>query len=234
MPNTNDKSIAQEAGYIRGSMKRKGIKSIKDYNGREVPIDYVPDIDLIKHIKTTELMEKAEHLKKDLRLFKAECQEAGDGMYQRLMEENEIKETSVGGFTLATFDKEARIVFRMDSVKDKNQEEIDMAGECWKQFMKDEFPDLDPNQHFLASIVNELVFNTKDEIDTGLINILNRYGQKIENKYYQKFLGHLNQAFDLRHTKRYEVFEKKDKQGKYKGVILTYAKVDPLEKKSEK
>lgn len=229
MPKTKQRTIAQDAGSARGALKRKGIKSLKDYNGREVPVDYVPDIDLIKHFKTLELMEKAEGLRKQLREFKAECQEAGDHMYERLMEENEIRDTSVGGFTLATFDKKERIVFRMDSVKDKNQEEIDMAGKCWEKFMQDEYPDLDPKQHFLYSIVNELVFNTKDEIDTGLINVLNRYGQRIDNKYYQEFLRHLNQAFDLRHTKRYEVFEKKDKQGKYKAVILTYAKLDPLE-----
>lgn len=228
MPESKPRTIAQEAGSARGALKRKGIKTLKDYNNRDVPVDYIPDLDIIKHFKTIELMEEAEAIKSTLQAFKAKCQEIGDDMYERLMAENEIKKTSVGGFTLSTFDKESHILFRMDSIKDKNQEEIDMAGECWKEFMKDEFPDLDPNQHFLASIVNELVFNTKDEIDTGLINILNRYGQKIDNKYYQKFLGHLNQAFDLRHTKRYEVFQNKNNQGKYKSVILSYAKVDPV------
>ncbi len=225
---SSSKTIAQEAGYARGSLKRKGVSTIQDYKGREVPVDYVPDIDLIKHFKTLELMQKADRLKKLLQQFKAECQEAGDHMYERLMEENEIRETSVGGFTLSTFDKNSQILFRMDTVKDKNHEEISMAGSFWDKFMKDEYPDLDPKQHFLYSIVNELVFNTKDEIDTGMINILNRYGQRIDNKYYQKFLYHLNQAFDLRHTKRYEIFQRKNKQGKYKSVILTYAKVDPL------
>ncbi|MEX1120897.1 MAG: DUF3164 family protein [Balneolales bacterium] len=227
-----NKTIAQQAGYARRTLKRKGIESLPDYTGRDVPIDYVPNLDLLRHFRCIELLEEAEALRTELRKFKAKCQDIGDEMYVQLMEENEIRDSSVGGFTMGTFDKTQRVLFRMDSVKDKNHEQLTLAGKYWNRFMEDEYPDTDPKQHFLYSVVNDLVFNAKEEIDTGLINVMNKYGDRMKNKYFKKFLEHLNQAYDLRHTKRYEIFEKRDGQGKYKSVLLTYSKVDPLEESS--
>ncbi len=222
-------TIAQQAGYARKSLKRKGIKSLKDYNNKDVPIEYVPNLDLLKHYKCLELIERADSLKQQLMAFKAECIEVGDEMYTQLMEENEIRDSSVGGFTLGTFNKDQRVIFRMDSVKDKNPEQLKIAEKYWNEFLEDEYPGVDPAQHFLYSIVNDLVINSKDEIDGRLITTMNKYGSRIKNKLFKKFLEHLNQAYDLRHTKRYEIFEKRNKQGTYKAVVLTYSKLDPLE-----
>lgn len=223
------KTIAQQAGYLRSSMKRKGTQTLIDNFGREVPIEYIPDLDLVKHFHAQEMIDEANAIKKHMQEFKARCQKIGDELYDQLMEENQIKPSSKGGFTLPTFDKQVHVLFRMDTVKEKNHEHITLAGEYWNKFMQDEYPDRDPKEHFLHNVVNEIVFNTKDEVDTGLINMMNRYSAKIKNKYFKKFLEHLNQAFDLRYTKRFEVFEEKNKQGKYKGVILSYSKLEPLE-----
>lgn len=222
-------TIAQQAGRARASLKRKGIKTLKDYQGKDVPVEYIPNLDLLKHFTCVELIEEAEQFKLELQKFKAKCQNIGDELYAQLMEENEIRESSVGGFTLSAFDKSQRVLFKMDSVKEKNPEQLTLAGEYWNRFMQTEYPDTDPKQHFLYSVVNELVFNAKDEIDPGLVNLMNKYGERVKNSNYKKFLNHLNQAYDLRHTKRYEQFEKRDDQGKYKGVILTYTRLDPLE-----
>jgi hypothetical protein len=232
MPNKKQ-TIAQQAGYVRGALKRKGMKHLQDFNGRKVPIDYVPDLDLVKHHLCTGFFEKIEQKERELRELKTELQQAGDELHTQLLAEGDIRDDSVGGFTLARFDKQARIIYKMGTVKDKNPEQLQMAGQLWNKFMEDEYPNTDPKQHFLHSIVNELVFNAKDEVDTNLINTMNKYAERVKNKYYHKFLHHLNKAYDLRHTKRFEIFEKKDDQGKYKSVILTYAKLDPLEESGQ-
>lgn len=117
----------------------------------------------------------------------------------------------------------------MDTVQEKIPEELEIAKSFWEIFLQEEFPDQNQEDHFLHEMVNDLLYNQKGHIDIRQIGKLNRWGSKIKNKNYHKFLEHLNQAYDTKHTKRYEQFLERNDQGEYDSLILTYSKADPVE-----
>lgn len=220
-------TIAQKAGYARRKLRNRGIEFLEDHRDKQVPIEYVPDIDVVKHAEALEIIDRAEELAAELAEFKHEVQEKGDELYNQLMAENEIREQSVGGFTLATFDKELKVIYAMDTVQVKIKEELKVAEEHWKKFLEDEFgEDLD-RVGWLLDLVDELLHNTKEEVDMRQIGKLNRMRKKIDNKHYNNFLDHLNQAYDTQHTKRYEQFKYRNEQGEYDSILLTYSRIDP-------
>lgn len=227
MSKTKPLTIAQQAGYTVRKLKNRGIKTLKDHWGREVPVDYVPAIDLLKHFAALEMIEEAKQIAQRLARFKFMVQQQGDELYEQLMSENEIRGESVGGFTLATFDKTFKVLFKMDSVQEKIPEELKIAEKHWEDFMQERFGDKLEENAWLLDMVDELLHNTKKEVDLRQIGKLNRMRSKIKNKHYNKFLTHLNQAFDTRHTKRYEMFQTKNNQGEYDSIILTYASLEP-------
>lgn len=223
-------TIAQQAGYARRKLKNRDIEFLVDHRGRSVPVDYVPDIDLLKHFEALEIIDRAQELARELAEFKYEVQQKGDDLHDQLMAENEIRDNSVGGFTLATFSKELKVIFAMDTVQVKVQEELDMADEWWSKFLDDEFDeDTKEKIGWMIEIVDELLHNTKGQIDTRNIGRLNRMASKIPNDKYHKFLKHLNQAYDTQHTKRYEQFKVRNDQGEYDSVLLTYSRISPLD-----
>lgn len=220
------RSINQMAGTAKTMLKRRGVEFLKDHKGNEVPIDYVPAIDLVKHVKCLELVEKAKQLKDQLAEFKFECQDIGDTIYDQLMHENEVRDSSVGGFTLGTFDKSSKVLYKMDTVSEKIPEELRIAEEYWEKYLE-KYKTTETDISLMIEIVNDVLHNSKDEIDVRQIGKLNRYGSRVKDKNYHKFLEHLNQAYDTRHTKRYEQFYEKDNQGEEQSIVLTYTKLKP-------
>lgn len=220
-------TLAQRAGYARRRLKNRGITTLTDHHEAEVPLKYVPDIDLLKHAETLEILERAEALARELAAFKFEVQKKGDELHRQLMKEDEVRDNSVGGFTLATFNKSLKVIYAVDSVQVKIPEQLKMAQESWKNFLDDYYGDKDEKDRLMIEMVNELLHNQKDQIDLRNIGRLNRMGSKIKNKNYHKFLDHLNQAYDTEHTKRYEQFKKRTDQGDFDSVVLTYSSIDP-------
>jgi len=220
-------TIAQQAGYARRKLKNRDIEYLVDHKGLKVPINYVDDIDILKHWETIQIIERAKELREELAKFKGRCQQVGDELYDQLMREDEIRGQSVGGFTMATFDKEMKVLFKMDTVQVKIPEELTKAEDYWNRFLEDYYGDQDDKDALMIELVNELLHNTKDQIDLRNIGRLNRLGSKIDNKLYYKFLKHLNQAYDTNHTKRYEQFQERNAQGEYDSIVLTYTRVDP-------
>jgi hypothetical protein len=221
-------TLAQRAGYAKRKLKNRDIDFLKDHRGKKVPVEYVPDIDLVKHFAAIEIIKEAQELAGQIAAFKGRVQEAGDELYEQLMDENEIRDRSVGGFTLSTFDKALKVIYAMDSVQEKIPEELKIAEANWEKFLEDEFGDDLKRVAWLIDLVDDLLHNNKEEVDLRQLGKLNRLAGKIQNKHYDAFLEHLNQAYDTRHTKRYEQFKRRNEQNEYESIVLTYSSLPPI------
>lgn len=220
------RTIAQRAGVYRAQLKRKGVEVIKDHKGQDVPVDYVPAIDILKHFACEELMAEAAELHRKLAAFKGKCQQVGDEIYEQLMAEEEIREKSVGGFRLNNFDKSKYVDFKMDTVQVIDSEQLQIAKEYKDRFIKEEAGELSA---VITDLLN-LAFETSEgRIDPRRGRALNKLRGRIKNKHFRKFLDHYNQAFDINHTKRYERFIYRDDQGEEQSILLTYSRVRPEE-----
>ena len=218
------RTLAQRAGVYRTKLKRQGVESIRDHKGKDVPVDYVPALDMLKHFVTEELIAEARELEHQLAAFKAKCQGIGDEMYDQLMAEEEIRDRSVGGFRLSNFDKSKTIDFKMDTVQSVDSEQLAIAKKYKDAFIEEESGQM---SSVISDLLN-LAFETSDgKIDPRRGRALNKYRSRIKNKNFRKFLDHYNAAFDLTYTKRYEKFSVRNDQGEYDSIVLTYSRVDP-------
>lgn len=217
-------TIGQQAGIYRRKLKKRGIDHLKDYKGQEVPVDYIPPLELVKHFQAEELIDEAKDLQDKLAAFKTKCQQIGDDLHERMMEENDIRESSVGGFTVANFDKSRKVEFKMDTVQVVDSEQLAVAKEYKDRFIADEAGQV---SEVISDLLN-LAFETSDgKIDPRRGRALNKYRDRIKNKNFRKFLDHYNQAFELNYTKRFERFQERDDQGEYNSILLTYSSLKP-------
>lgn len=227
---TKKRTLAQRAGVYRSKLKRAGVETLKDHKGNEVPVDYVPALDLLKHMICEELIQESKGLQAELAAFKAKCQNLGDNLYDRMMEEEDIRPNSVGGFRLNNFEKSLYVDFKMDTVQVVDDEQIALAKEYKDKFVEEAYGNVDP---VMMEILNEVFENTKGKVDPRLGQRLNKYRSRVKNKSFRNFLDHFNQAFDINHTKRYEKFMERNDQGEYDSILLTYSKLSPEKSEDE-
>lgn len=218
-------SIARQASAIRKKMKRQGIKFLCDWQGKEVPLDYVPNLDLIKHYYAKQFLEKADKLNQELALFKAEVQQTGDDLFEQLQAENNIKSTSIGGFTVATFDKDQKIQYKMDLQTTYDEDLMRIAHSMKEEYRKDIIEKTGDNE--LGIILDWAFETTNGKLDVRRLTSLNKYRSKVKNSHFRKMVDTINKALNVNHTKRFEIFEQRDSQGEYKTINLSYARVDP-------
>lgn len=227
---TKKRTLAQRAGVYRTKLKRSGIENLEDFKGNEVPVEYVPVPDLLKHFLAEELINEAIELRNKLAEFKAKCQEVGDELHEKLMEEDEINPNSKGGFRCQSFNLDKYVDFKIDTVQVVNEEEITKAKHYKNLFLEEKYGDLDP---VMVEMMNEVFENSKGKIDPRIGNRFNKYRSRVKNKNFDKFLDHFNMAFDINHTKRYERFMVRNEQGEYDSIVLTYSKLNPSKNDDE-
>lgn len=218
------KTLAQEAGYIRRRLKNKGVEMMKDHKGQDVPVDYIPPLDLLKHEHAESLVNEARELHNHMADFKARCQTIADDLHDRLLAEDEIREHSVGGFTLNDFGKNVRVKFKIDSVQEVDEERLEVAKAYKDKFIQDEAGDM---SKAITELLNYAFERESGRIDPRRGRALNKLRSRIKNKNFRKFLDEYNAAFDIRHTKRYEMFQVLNDQGEWDTISLTYSRISP-------
>lgn len=225
---TKDKklTIAQQAGYARRKLKNRGIDAITDYKGQDVPVDWVPDMDLMEHFLTRELIDEARELQDRLRAFKHKVQQKGDELYSRMLEDNGVAQDEIKNYTLSTFDKSLQLVYRKPPRYTQDEKELAISRDYKKKFFADIGGDL---ESWIIDLIEELMENTRGDIDPRKIGTLNKLAQKIKNKNFQQMVKHYNQSLDPYYAKRYEQFKERNDQGDYDSIVLTYASLSPMD-----
>lgn len=228
MPKTKEKestlTIAQRAGYARRRLKNRGIETLKDHKGQDVPLDWIPDIDIVEHIATLELVEKAEDLRRQLAEFKHDVQTTGDEIHRQMLADEGVENPKIKNYSLTTMDKSHRLQFKRPPKYNQDEKELAISNDYKDKFFKDmagEVPE------YVVNLLEELTENSRGDIDQSKISKLNQLATKIKNKNFQKMVKHYNQSLDAYYAKRYEQFQMRDEQGELQSIVLTYASLKP-------
>lgn len=217
-------TIAQRAGYIRRKLKREEVTKLKDYKGQEVPIDYIPDIELVEHFQTIEFIDEALDLRRRLQEFKFRLQTTGDDIYRQILDDNGVEMAEIKNFTLSSFNKERKIVYKRPPKYTKDEKELEISRQYKRKFLDDTAGGA---ESWLVDLLEELIEDSRGDVDMGKISKLNKLAQKIPNKNFKLMVKHFNQCLDAYYAKRYEQFLLRDDQGEEQSIILTYANVKP-------
>ncbi len=220
---TKKRTIAQQAGTARRKLKRQGIEFLTDYKGTDVPIDYVPNIDLLEHYNTMELLEEARSIREQLEAFKAKVQTTGDEIYTQMLAEAGVDSPNKN-FTLSTFNKGMKIIFKRPPKYTQDEKELAISREFKKKWLEDEAENV---PEYIIDLVVSLLESKDGNIDQAQISELNKMTQKIRNKNFRKMVEHFNKSLDAYYAKRYEQFLYKDNQGKEQSIVMNYADAEP-------
>lgn len=221
---TKKRTIAQQAGIARRSLKRQGVEFLTDYKGTDVPLEYVPNIALVEHYITQELLNQARQIRKDLENFKARVQGQGDDIYMKILAEAGV-ESPNKNFSLTNFDKSERIVFKRPPKYTQDEKELAISREFKKAWLKDESAS---TPDYIIDLVTSLIESKDGNIDQAQISELNKMREKIRNKNFRKMVDHFNKSLSAYYAKRYEQFLFKDEQGRDQSIVMNYADADPV------
>lgn len=224
------RTIAQQAGMARRRLKKEGVEFIEDYKGVAVPLDYVPDIDLVEHFLTLQLIAEAKEIKTKLQEFKYKVQSQGDQLYHQMLADHNVESKEIKNFSLSTLNKKLKIRFTRPPHYTHDEKQLAISRDYKTKFLMDVAGDVDA---YVVNLIEELLENSTGDIDPAKKSKLNQLATKIKNKNFLKMVDHYNQSLDAYYAKRYEQFLEKDEQGQENGIIMTYASLSPVNAEEE-
>lgn len=218
-------TIAQQAGVIRRKYKRLGIETIRDHNENDVPLDYVPNIKLVEHAATQDLIQEAKAILQTIREFKHKVQTTGDEIYNQLLAEEGLQGKEVKNFHIGTFNKNKKVVYKRPPKYTQDEKELAISREYKKKWLKDEADNAVPD--YIIDLVTSLIESRDGNIDQAQISELNKMTEKIRNKNFREMVKHFNKSLEPYYAKRYEQFVERDAQGEDQNYVLTYSSAEP-------
>ncbi len=230
MPKKKNKTIRQRAGYIRRRLKREGNEILTDYKGQDVPVDWVPAIDLVEHFETVEFINEAIDLRRRLSEFKHRVQSTGDDIYRQILEDNGVAEKEIKNYSLSSLDKKHKVEFKRPPKYSLDEKELAISRDYKMKFYEEMAGDI---PKWLVSLIEELIEDSKGDVDQGKLARLNKMVPQIPSNNFKQMVNHYNQARDAYYAKRYENFYVRDEQGQEKSIVLTYSYVSPIDPTAE-
>lgn len=191
----------------------------KDLNGNEVPAQYVPALDKERERVALKYLAKAKKLSEQLIALKVEMLDECDGVYDRMLESNNVPAQSKGGFSISTFDRSAKIEISIQE-RIEFDDLISVAHEKIKQYLEEKTRGVD---HDLQQIINQAFETRKGKMDVK--RILGLFRLQIKHPLWEEAMELIKKSISRNNSKRYARVWEKDAQGEYRVVELNFSSI---------
>ena len=191
----------------------------KDLNGNEVPAQYVPALDKERERVALKYLAKAKKLSEQLIALKVEMLDECDGVYDRMLESNNVPAQSKGGFSISTFDRSAKIEISIQE-RIEFDDLISVAHEKIKQYLEEKTRGVD---HDLQQIINQAFETRKGKMDVK--RILGLFRLQIKHPLWEDAMELIKRSISRNNSKRYARVWEKDAQGEYRVVELNFSSI---------
>ncbi|HZK06970.1 MAG TPA: DUF3164 family protein [Bacteroidales bacterium] len=190
-----------------------------DLNGNEVPAQYVPKLDKDRERITLKHLKRAKKLSEQLERFKEELLADCDAVYEKMLADNNVPGNSKGGFSISTFDRDAKIEI---SVQERIEFDdlISVAHEKIKLYLEEKTQGVD---HDLQQIINQAFETRKGRMDVK--RILGLFRLKINHPTWMEAMELIKQSINRNNSKRYARVWEKDKNGEYRNIELNFSSI---------
>lgn len=190
-----------------------------DLNGNEVPAQYVPKIDKDRERITLKHLKRAKKLSEQLERFKEELLADCDAVYEKMLADNNVPGNSKGGFSISTFDRDAKIEI---SVQERIEFDdlISVAHKKIKLYLEEKTQGVD---HDLQQIINQAFETRKGRMDVK--RILGLFRLKINHPTWMEAMELIKQSINRNNSKRYARVWEKDKNGEYRNIELNFSSI---------
>lgn len=190
-----------------------------DLNGNEVPAQYVPKLDKERERITLKYLAKAKKLSQQLEKLKEEMLNDCDAVYQQMLKENNVPAHSKGGYSISTFNRDAKIEV---SVQERIEfdDMITVAHEKIKQFLEEKTQGVDTD---LQQIIHQAFETRRGQMDAK--RVLRLFRLKINHPRWLEAMDLIKQSINRNNSKRYVRVWEKDNQGEYRNVELNFSSI---------
>lgn len=191
---------------------------MKDHNGNEVPVQYVPKLDKERDAFARKFLKQAEALSSKLSELKAEIFKEGDAIWDKMKGDADVN-TGEKNFSITSFDKQIKIEF-VQAERIEFDDNINLAKAKIDQFLSDKMKASDAD---ISQLV-KLAFETrKGQLDTK--KVLALFKLKITAQLWTEAMELIKKSIDRNNSKRYVRLWKKNEQGEYRAVEMNFSAV---------
>ena len=191
----------------------------KDLNGNEVPAQYVPALDKERERVVLKYLARAKKLSDQLVALKTELMDECDAVYDRMLELNKVPAQSKGGYSISTFDREAKIEISIQE-RIEFDDLISVAHEKIKQYLEEKTKGVDQD---LQQLINQAFETRKGRMDVK--RILGLFRLQIKHPLWEEAMELIKKSISRNNSKRYARVWEKDKQGEYRVVELNFSSI---------
>ena len=202
-------------------MTKKTVKTLRDHNGYDIPVNSIPKVELQKDKVAAKLV--AEFKKMSLRLqhLKDEAFDEADKIYEQQLKAYSIEGPSVdklkGNFTFYSYDKAYKVEVNVGQ-RLEFDDKINLAKAEIDAYLQE----ITEGQNSdIVIIVNNAFTTVRGKLDHK--RILQLFSYKIKNVHWEKAMELLKDSITTNHSKRYIKVSERDSNGEYQVINVQFS-----------
>lgn len=193
----------------------------EDHQGKNVPVEYIPDIDRRTEVTVGKLLRSAESLSKKLAEFKEKAYNEADKLYSEMLKNANIEKSErKGNYTLSSFDKSVKIEMNISETIKVN-DNISFAQIKFNEFIALKTKGIDAD---ISEIVNN-AFRPRRNGRLDIKSLMDLFRYKITHPVWLEGIELTKKGLYTDGSVRYMTIWVKDVNGKYQPVKLNFSSI---------
>jgi hypothetical protein len=190
-----------------------------DYQGNQVPVQYVSKYDKQKEKVITKAVLEAQKISETLAKFKLFILPECDNLLKEMLASNGVDEVTQKNYTLYSFDKGLKVeVVSSDVIDFDNQ--IVAAQAKIEEYLKIKTDGLDNE---ICALINNAFKTRKGRLDKA--RILGLFQLKITHHLWMEAMELIKKSITTNSTRRYITIFERDAEGKYNQIQLNFSAI---------
>lgn len=194
----------------------------RDEKGIEIPLNRITSLERAMETKSFQLAKKAVDLHNKLTAFKREMATICREIYERYMEENNVKKEAKGNFTWYNFDRSIKIEVSINERIEFDDMAIDAAKKKLEEFLNN---NVEAKDEFVKELILNAFETSRGKLDVKKIMSLIRYKSKIKSKLFHEAVELIEKGIRRPESRMYFRIWQKDEGGKYVNIDLNISSI---------
>lgn len=194
-------------------------KFMVDPQGRQVPVELIKDIDLLRDQTVSQIMKKAFEMRNSVQKFKAQIAQDINTFCQMSAEQHNVKfGGKKGNLTLSSFDGKYKISINVADNKvfnEKLQVAKSLIDNCIRRWSQGSRPEI------RILVEDAFQVDKQGNVNTGRILGLRRL--KIEDEEWKQAMECITESLSVTDSKSYLRFYERKDDGSYQNIPLDIA-----------
>lgn len=193
-----------------------------DETGMAIPRNRVTDFEKKRERSLGKILKDAQVVNDKLKAFKALVRDEAKELFEKAMEDNEVKIDSKGNFTIFSFDRSIKLEVSISSQIKFDDLTIKAAQELLNEFLDET---VESKFDFVKDLVTEAFSTSRGKLDAKKVMGLLKYRSRINHDKFHKACELIEKAITRPDSKSYYRISLRDEEGAYQNVELNFSMI---------